>query len=108
MEEVMKGVWAVHINAVSTRQVRPLRPARLRSQMVHSQAQWVDARLRTICPVADASNAKVFSMNVGTLPGFHFGDTAIQGGPAIRYKADGTFNGMFFDEYFRSPARILN
>lgn len=51
-------------------------------------------------PVADASNAQVFSMNVGTLAGFKYGDASIQGGPAIQYKADGTFNGVFFDEYF--------
>lgn len=55
--------------------------------------------------VTDASNAQIFSLTVGTIPVFYFGDAAIQGGPAIQYKADGTFNGIFFDELFTVNAQ---
>jgi hypothetical protein len=55
----------------------------------------------SIGAITDVANADIFGINIDGI-GLHFGDTGIQGGPAIQYN-NGVFNGFFFVDDFSSP-----
>lgn len=55
----------------------------------------------SIDAIPNVTNAAIFELDVDGLA-FRFGDSGIQGGPAIQYK-NGVFNGFFFAEDFLSP-----
>jgi hypothetical protein len=58
----------------------------------------------SIGAIPSVSADLIFELNIDGLS-FHFGDTGIQGGPAIQY-SNGNFNGFFFAEDFSSPNQI--
>lgn len=55
----------------------------------------------SIGAIPNVANAAIFELDIDGLA-FRFGDSGIQGGPAIQYK-NGVFNGFFFAEDFLSP-----
>lgn len=55
----------------------------------------------SIGAITNVASADIFGINIGGI-GLHFGDTGIQGGPAIQYN-NGVFNGFFFVDDFSSP-----
>ena len=55
----------------------------------------------SIGAIPNVTNAAIFELDIDGLT-FRFGDSGIQGGPAIQYK-NGVFNGFFFAEDFLSP-----
>lgn len=63
------------------------------------------ANVFSIGAIPDVANAAIFELNIDGLR-FRFGDSGIQGGPAIQYR-NGVFNGFFFAEDFLSPNSTL-
>lgn len=63
------------------------------------------ANVFSIGAIPDVANAAIFELNIDGLH-FRFGDSGIQGGPAIQY-SNGVFNGFFFAEDFLSPNGTL-
>ena len=59
----------------------------------------------SIGAIPNVANASIFNINIGGID-LQFGDTGIQGGPAVQYN-NGIYNGLFFVDDFTSPNGTL-